>query len=398
MDLNYICTNMSNLCGMPIRLYHNNHLVFYHSPVYLPKDPMLAYQQPIWKVSAHVGYYVTPAFDYYGIVNSAQYKIILGPTRQTANSHQELRELAFLADVPSEDVDSFIIGMKSIARMPIESIMQTLCILNYLLNDEKLALEDIAIYDEQQQSLTETMERQRAEQLFTQEEPEIQHNTFSLEETIMNIIQKGDSAALQEWISTAPAVRPGILASEQLRQLKNTFIVTTTLASRAAIRGGMDAEDALSLSDLFIQKCEILGTPDRLLNLQYHMIQDFTQRVERIRLGRRPTQLIIDISNYMHHHLSEPITTQEIANHLYISRPYLSQKFKKETGQTLTDFILKEKCEEAKRLLRYTSKSLTAIALYLGFSSQSHFSRVYKNYTGLSPGEYRNRLDKSPSF
>ncbi|MBD5449507.1 MAG: helix-turn-helix transcriptional regulator [Lachnospiraceae bacterium] len=80
-----------------------------------------------------------------------------------------------------------------------------------------------------------------------------------------------------------------------------------------------------------------------------------------------------------------------IAKHLYLSRPYLSAKFKAETGLSLTDFILKEKTEEAKRLLCYSDKSLLNIGNYLGFSSQSHFSRVFKKYSGYSPSEYRDK-------
>ena len=76
---------------------------------------------------------------------------------------------------------------------------------------------------------------------------------------------------------------------------------------------------------------------------------------------------------------------------LYISRTHLSARFRRETGVTLTEYILKEKTEEAKRRLRYTDKSLSAIASYLGFSSQSHFSRTFRKYTGLTPGEYRQK-------
>ena len=57
--------------------------------------------------------------------------------------------------------------------------------------------------------------------------------------------------------------------------------------------------------------------------------------------------------------------------------------------ENIADFILKEKTEEAKRLLRYTDKSLAAISAYLGFSSQSHFSRVFRQYAEITPGEYR---------
>ena len=74
-----------------------------------------------------------------------------------------------------------------------------------------------------------------------------------------------------------------------------------------------------------------------------------------------------------------------------MTRPYLSKKFKQETGETLTDFILKEKLQEGCHLLAHTKKSPAAIASYLGFSSQSHFSRTFKKYLALTPCEYRSK-------
>ena len=128
--------------------------------------------------------------------------------------------------------------------------------------------------------------------------------------------------------------------------------------------------------------------------MQYHTILEFTQRVEQLRLGRRPSRLAVDVTNYIRHHLSEPIRANDIAKELFISRPYLSAKFREDTGETLTDFILKEKTEEAKRLLRYTDKTVTAISSYLGFSSQSHFTRVFKKYAEKTPAEYREKYTR----
>ena len=87
----------------------------------------------------------------------------------------------------------------------------------------------------------------------------------------------------------------------------------------------------------------------------------------------------------------EKVRVEDLAEELFISRPYLSAKFRKETGQSLTDFILGEKTEEAKRLLRYSDKTSAAIAAYLGFSSQGHFCRVFRTYAGMTPNEYRNK-------
>ena len=220
------------------------------------------------------------------------------------------------------------------------------------------------------------------------------HNTLALEQTIMNFVRHGDTAALKEWLKNAPAVRPGILSSDTLRQLKNTFIVTATLVSRAAIRGGMDVNDALSLSDAYIQKCELLSSVESIVNLQYHMVFDYTERIEKIRLGKTPTKLLTDIANYAQKHLTEPVDIDALAKAMFVSRTHLAVKFKKETGMTLTDFILKEKVEEGKRLLRYTDKPISAIAAYLGFSSQSHFANTFKKYANSSPNEYRLKHNK----
>ena len=69
-----------------------------------------------------------------------------------------------------------------------------------------------------------------------------------------------------------------------------------------------------------------------------------------------------------------------MANDLYLAM-YLRSKHR----------ILYEKTEEAKRLLRYSDKPITAISSYLGFSSPSHFSRVFKARVCITPGEYREK-------
>lgn len=396
LDIAYICTAIGDLAGMPVRIFERDEQVFFHFYAALPKDPMTLYQNDILQIDRKVGYFATENLSYYGFVSSGKRKIIIGPTRQIPNTDQELHNLAFRLDVPGDEVKTFIAGMKSIVRMPVESILQILCVLHHTLTGEKLRLQDIQIFDSEQTQLKTATEQHRARQTY---HPELAdqgmarapHNTMAIEETLMNIVGHGDTAALQEWLSHAPPVRGGTLAAEQLRQRKNMFIVTATLASRAAIRGGLDVEDALSLSDQFIQSCELLRSPERITNLQFHMVREFTERVERIRLGRKPSRLAVQAANYIQRHLSETISVEAIADELFLSRPYLSKKFKEETGETLTDFILKEKTEEAKRLLRYTDKTVTAISVYLGFSSPGHFSRVFKKYAGKTPHEYREK-------
>ena len=393
IDLRYLCTTIGNLAGIPIRIFEDGTQIYYYSVVYLPKDPMVLCRAEVFAIGDHVGYCVTPQFHYYGVVNSGRVKIVVGPTRQISETDQELRELAFRLDLSGDEADAMISGVRSIVRMPMESVLQMLCTMNYVLNGEKLELKDVSIHEQDQAELVIRQERRRVQDNFPEDLPQFptEHNTYDLEQLLLRMVRKGDTAALREWFSSAPAVRGGVVAREPLRQRKNLFIVTATLASRAAIQGGMQINDAFTLSDSYIQQCELLTGPERITNLQYQMLLDYTERVERLRCGKTPSRLAVDVANYVQHHLSDAIKTEDIAKALYISRPYLSRKFKADTGENIADFVLKEKTEEAKRLLRYSDKSLTAIGSYLGFSSAGHFSRVFKTYVGTTPSEYREK-------
>lgn len=397
-DIRYLCTTIGNLAGIPIRIYKDNKQIFYYSVVNLPKDPILPYEDKILKIPVHIGYFITPRFHYYGIVNSGTHKIVLGPSRQWTANETDLTELAFECDVPKDETENYISSMKSLVALPLNSVLQTLCSMNFVLNGEKLSIADITIYDEEQLKLSDEIKADETQKKYDETDSPTDvtavHNTLALEQTIMNFVRHGDTAALKEWLKNAPAVRPGILSSDTLRQLKNTFIVTATLVSRAAIRGGMDVNDALSLSDAYIQKNELLSSVESIENLQYHMVFDYTERVEKIRLGKTPTKLTTDIANYVQKHLTEPVDIDALSKAMFISRTHLAVKFKKETGMTLTDFVLKEKIEEGKRLLRYTDKSISAIAAHLGFSSQGHFATAFRKYADCPPNEYRLKHNK----
>ncbi len=59
-DLQYLCTCIGNLSGIPIRIFENGVLTFYCSVVYFPKDPMELCRKAVFAISNHVGYFVTP--------------------------------------------------------------------------------------------------------------------------------------------------------------------------------------------------------------------------------------------------------------------------------------------------------------------------------------------------
>lgn len=391
LDFAYLCRITANLSGIPVRIYEGEELISFHSPVTLVRDPMLLCKEPLWRIQDHVGYYLTEHFYYYGVLTSGETRFIVGPTRQLPASDQELREFAFHMGLSKDEAEEFGRSIKAIVNMPVESLLLMLCSINYLVNGEKLELRDLTITTAEQESLDTIRASQVIEKVGELQPPTPPHNSYSQEQAILRIVRKGDTAALHTWMERAPAIRGGILAPEHQRQMKNLFIVTATLCSRAAIRGGLDVDDAFSLSDFYIQSCERLDTAEKITNLQYHMVLEFTERVERLHLGEHAGKLGAAVANYVQHHLSERISTETLAQSLFMGRSYLSAKFHRETGIKLNDFILQQKTEEAKRLLRYTDRSAAAIGEYLAFSSPAHFTRVFKKYVGLTPNEYREK-------
>ena len=371
-DYKYLCTVIGNLSGIPIRVFENGELTFFYSLVRLPIDPMCAYAEGINAIKDNVSYYATDSHQYYGVVNSGEVKIVIGPSGQIAPNDRELHELAFRADVPADDVADFVAGMKTVVCMPLESVLQILCTLNYVLNGEKKTLEDIAIYDEEQESLFTRDSQTRAEARFDAADgAQAGHNTYDLEQLLMSMIRKGDTAALREWVSSAPAVRGGVIAPDQLRQLKNTFIVTATLASRAAIRGGLPPETAFSLSDLYCQRTDVLTEVPLIRNLTFTMLMDFCEKVRTVRNRPNTSPLIEKCLHYISVHLHEPITLEQLSRHCGLCTRSLSLRFREETGMGVPEYIHREKLREAEYLLWHTDYSLSEITSFLNYPSQS---------------------------
>ena len=396
-DYNYIATMIGDFSRIPVHIYKNNELIFYYSTTYFIKDPISIYQSDILKISDHIGYFLTENFSCYGVVNSNEYKFVIGPTKQVSSSASNLLELAIQLNIPKEEIDEFIIAMQEINHIPFENLMQIMCFLNYILNNEKYSLEDIFIDDSLQKHFAQKTSHHETDHSLPDklsEQDIIFHSTYDLEENLMNMIRKGDYISLSNLLENSPIFKIDVMESNHLRFLKNTFIAIATLASHAAIQGGMTPDDAYTLIDNYILMCELLNDCNRIDNLGRLMIIDFAKRVNQLYKGTQATRLILDVSNYINRHMSEQITVEAMSKELFMSRSYLSKRFKAESNVTLTDFILTKKTAEAKHLLRYTKQSLTAISLHLGFSSPGHFSRVFRKYASVSPKEYRKKYTK----
>ncbi len=86
--------------------------------------------------------------------------------------------------------------------------------------------------------------------------------------------------------------------------------------------------------------------------------------------------------------LTCPITATQLANRLGVTRQHLCTCFKRETGTTITDYVMRERVLLAKYYLKQGALSVTQVALLCGYGDLNYFGRVFKRQTGLSPRAY----------
>lgn len=399
IGLEYLAKKLGALTGIPVRIYKGKEEIFYYSTVSIPKDPLLLYLDQVFSIKENVGYYMTKNLHTFGVVRKDDYRYIIGPSLEIQEDEKSLKIMAFDLGIEKNQTMDFINAVKSITRMPLPSLLEVLLAVNFFLNGEMKELHELTLSDSIQEELKHILEKEtkgkeidRVSQSQYEESPPNQeeHNTYAQEQEIMMLIRKGETEKLKDWISSAPAIRGGTIAVDGLRQVKNMFVVSVTLASRATIQGGVDPVTALSVSDGFIKRCELLYSVEKITNLQYLMVLEYAGMVRRVRQKDYTSPLVMKVANYVVAHITEPLTTEQIADALYLSRPYLSSRFHKEAGRTLYSFIMDEKIEEAKRLILYSGRSISSISQYLGFSSLGHFSSLFKKNTGYSPTEFRS--------
>ena len=96
------------------------------------------------------------------------------------------------------------------------------------------------------------------------------------------------------------------------------------------------------------------------------------------------------IEEYLQQHYQEDINLQDIADRFYLSREYISRKFKQDYGATITDYVTNIRIVKAKKLLENPYLKIYEVAYGVGYGNEKYFSKVFKKHVGMTPNEYRH--------
>jgi AraC family transcriptional regulator len=98
---------------------------------------------------------------------------------------------------------------------------------------------------------------------------------------------------------------------------------------------------------------------------------------------------------YIEDHIGERISLDELALQAGVSRFHFARQFRLSTGESPMEFLRRMRIERSKSILQTRDSTIAEVAARLGFSDQSHFTRIFGRLVGTSPGSFARRVDWS---
>ena len=218
-----------------------------------------------------------------------------------------------------------------------------------------------------------------------------------------NCVVVGTASSGKEGLEMTEKYQPDILFTDIRMPGMDGLTMIAALRSEhrnmqiVILTGYRDFEYARTALNLGVFR--YLVKPSKMKELDEAM-ESLTERLDK--LGRSKEQEALEDTenannfvvkqalSYIEQHYKEKLQLTDVAEKVYVSHWHLS-KLLNSTGKSFSDLLNEVRIENAKKLMEDSSLHIADISERVGFADTAHFSRVFKKYTGMSAGEYRNK-------
>lgn len=217
---------------------------------------------------------------------------------------------------------------------------------------------------------------------------EIIEENYKKENYLMEAVSKGKLNKVD--IIVSHVLNHGIeeRLADSLRNRKNYMIILNTILRKAAENGNVHPVHINKLSSHFAKKIEQLHSIDSSIILQTEMIRKYCLLVKDYSL-KKYSQLIGRVITFISYDFAADLSLKAIADKMCVNASYLSSQFKKECGETLTDYVNRKRMEYAASVLTHTDKQIQEIAENCGILDANYFIKLFKKEFGMTPSRYR---------
>lgn len=352
-------------------------------------EMMQGFDQFIYKIRAKSINGVSPFTNQYGIsflvgLIADEHKIygtiLLGPVLLNPVNEQVISEILIKTDL----------GLTK--RASIKSAYDKLTVINHARNYylcqllHNMLASNVCVSIDMMQ-MPSDMPQIKLEQI----EPfvDMQNYNYELERLFISKVVSGDVESVRAIFNKEVKAHYFVnLGMDNLRPIKNNGIMFAAVLSRAAIRGGVDPNLALSLADQYVSRIEDIYRHSELIALVEQIAITFTDQVLQISEVNHAS-VVKKVSKYIHAHLSEQIRLNDVAEYVDLSPNYFSSLFKREMGIAFADYLNQIRIKESQFLLETTDYPIVDIAAATGFNNQNYFTTIFRKHTGTTPKQYR---------
>lgn len=394
-DLKQYCEFFYASHYVPIAIYTDYEQIAYYSSLDQPLDLSLPIRPLLMESGKNPDIFTLPEQGQYGLIRlkGSRSSLLIGPVFTNLVSEDTILAIAAGCCLPQSELDTLRNFLFSIPDYTYNQFLNLIAYVHYSLNQETFDV--VGHFHAGAPSCQQAIDTIHTKNSYLAKENQEIHTTYQFENTLLSYVRDGETDKLKTLLSQtvkSTKLREGVLADTPLRQAKNLLLgLISSVGKIGAIGGGMDPEEVYRLIDLYSRECEKAPSVDAVKLLQYNMILDFTERVAQSKMPHNISKEMYSCMQFIQNHTNFSIGINDVAAHIEKSRSWLTKKFRQECGFTITEYIIQNKLKDAKRLLRYSDKSLADISSYLCFSSQSYFQTVFKRDTGLTPNEYRQK-------
>lgn len=284
--------------------------------------------------------------------------------------------------IPFEERVAVREQIRSLPVLPLTHFQEYGIMLHYCISGETISIADFRYHN------TDAVSDRTLKELADA------HASWITEQQLMRMIEEGNLSFASEAGRLVAGVNLSSLGSgDYIRHLKNVIIVSITLCSRAAIRGGLLPDIAYTMSDRYINAVEAANSLPELAEINLTMQNDYVTRVHELKTNGG-SKAILRVKELISANPERSFTVDELAGLSGYSRAHFSRKFRESTGSSVTEYITRVKIERAKDLLRDGKMSIQDIAFSLGYGSASYFAERFRLETGMSPGKFRDSREK----
>ena len=221
-------------------------------------------------------------------------------------------------------------------------------------------------------------------------ELDFQRIPTSVENKLMEMIREGRYDEIHLAPFSKMDMNLGTMAPTPLTQHTYLAVAAITLFSRAAIDAGVRPDDAFDLADALLNFLSYSKTSDEVHEVYQLAATMFAKQVHQTK-DSKPSYQTERVLNYVARNIYRKITVQNIADYVGLAPNYLCRLFSNEMNISLYQYIQREKITVSCNLLRNTDRTVSDIASYMGFQTQSNFAAVFRKWQKMTPTQYREQ-------